>query len=215
MKRTARIRTDDRYQWPQASRDCQFPPKVHGMRSGRTLKRRRRLSNRNSDWSMLQGTHDASPRDLTRRAHTRTEWSGDLGGSKPSHSSRHHTPQGPPAAGPVSTTPGIGLSGRHIGSAGSFPSPCIRFLLDRCDVASIHEIRGASSPRNQGDPSPWCVSRETHHAKGAVLRYLPRSSSFAACPAPHLCNPGYPAARIRIHGDFTGLNLYIDITPYL
>lgn len=33
------------------------------MRSGRTLKSRRRLSNRNPDWSMLQGTHDASPRD--------------------------------------------------------------------------------------------------------------------------------------------------------
>lgn len=74
---------------------------------------------------------------------------------------------------------------------------------------------GRSPPRDQGDPSPWCVSRETHHAKGAVLRYLPRSSSFAARPAPHLCKPGYLAARIRICGDFTGFNLYIDITPYL
>lgn len=111
--------------------------------------------------------------------------------------------------------PGVGFSERRTDSASSFLLPCIRFLLCRCGVASIHEIRGASSPHNQGDPSPWCVSRETHHAKGAVLRYLPRSSSFAARPAPHLCKPGYLAARIRICGDFTGFNLYIDITLYL
>ena len=195
------------------------------MRSGRTLKNRpekvvlgdgrRRMSNRNPDWSMPQGTHDASPRDLARCAHTRMDHRlGDLGCSMPSHPLRH-TPQGPSAAGPVSTTPGVGFSERRTDSASSFLLPCIRFLLCRCGVASIHEIRGASSPHNQGDPSPWCVSRETHHAKGAVLRYLPRSSSFAARPAPHLCKPGYLAARIRICGDFTGFNLYIDITPYL
>ena len=55
----------------------------------------------------------------------------------------------------------------------------------RCGVASIHEIRGTSSPHNQGDPSPWCVSRETHHAKGAVLRYLPRSPRHSLQATPH------------------------------
>ena len=153
MKRTARIRTDDRYQWPLASRGCQFPPKVRGLRSGRTLKNRpekvvlgdgrRRMSNRNPDWSMPQGTHDASPRDLARRAHTRMDHRlGDLGCSMPSHPPRH-TPQGPSGTGPVSTTSGIGLSGRCIDSASSFPSPCARVLLKQCGVASMHEIRGA------------------------------------------------------------------------
>ena len=80
----------------------------------------------------------------------------------------------------------------------------------RCGVASIHEFRGASSPHNQGDPSPWCVSRETHHAKGAVLRYLPRSPRHSLhTPRPNLCNPGYPAGRIGMRGVSQGL-IYIS-----
>lgn len=85
----------------------------------------------------------------------------------------------------------------------------------RCGVASIHEIRGASSPHNQGDPSPWCVSRETHHAKGAVLRHLPQSSSFATHTPPQPLQPRVPGWSNRNARRFPRFNLYIDITPYL
>ena len=201
MKRTARIRTDDRYQWPLASRGCQFPPKVRGLRSGRTLKNRpekvvlgdgrRRMSNRNPDWSMPQGTHDASPRDLARRAHTRMDHRlGDLGCSMPSHPLRHHTPQGPSAAGPVSTTPGVGFSERRTDSASSFLLPCIRFLLCRCGVASIHEIRGAPrrATRAIRPHGAFHVKRTTQRERFSVTFRVPRHSLHA--PPRTSANPG-------------------------
>jgi len=174
------------------------------LRSGRTLKNRpekvvlgdgrRRMSNRNPDWSMPQGTHDASPRDLARCAHTRMDHRlGDLGCSMPSHPLRH-TPQGPSGTGPVSTTSGIGLSGRCIDSASSFPSPCARVLLKQCGVASMHEIRGASRRATRAIIPVGRFSWETPRpGNGAPLPYRDSRHSLHA-PPPHAS--GTPDTRL-------------------
>lgn len=75
---------------------------------------------------------------------------------------------------------------------------------------------GRSPPRDQGDHprGAFHVKRTTQRERFPVA--LPRFSSFAARPAaPRLWDPGYPAGRIGMRGDFTGFNLYIDITLYL
>ena len=75
---------------------------------------------------------------------------------------------------------------------------------------------GRSPPRDQGDHprGAFHVKRTTQRERFPVV--LPRFSSFAARPAaPRLWDPGYPAGRIGMRGDFAGFNLYIDITFYL
>lgn len=191
------------------------------MRSGRTLKNRpekvvlgdgrRRMSNRNPDWSMPQGTHDASRRDLARRAHTRME---------PRLIQAVASAAAHPA-GAIGDGPGQhDLRHRAFGTAHRFcqliplalcsrPSETVWYCLNA-------RSSGRSPPRDQGDHprGAFHVKRTTQRERFPVA--LPRFSSFAARPAaPRLWDPGYPAGRIGMRGDFTGLNLYIDITPYL